>query len=40
MRPAFLPEVFFDLSKIIEVVPAVHFVGRCGAINLPALALL
>src|SRR5260370_7441237 len=27
MRPAFLPEVFFDLRKVIEVVPAVHFVG-------------
>src|SRR5258708_38922770 len=27
MRTAFLPEVFFDLRKVIEVVPAVHFVG-------------
>src|SRR5713226_1152913 len=27
MRSAFFPEIFFDFRKIIEVVPAVHFVG-------------
>src|SRR5260370_36896563 len=27
MRAAFLPEVFFDFRKVVEVVPAVHFVG-------------
>src|SRR6266851_10178357 len=34
MRPAFLPEVFFDFRKVIEVVPAVHFV-RWGATRYP-----
>src|SRR6267154_666997 len=38
MRPAFLPKIFFDFRKVIEVVPAVHFVGgsalRCLSASL------